>query len=284
MPKVIFKTIVSEPRELPFVVMNLIEMSPLCDELIVTEANINHVGEIRESRFQKVFDLHIQGRFPKARFIFMDLAEERLPGMKDAETLHSNEQKIRNGFLKYMSKLSSRDIVISTDGDEVLRREKIRPLVWLLKFWPSKKGMSFTLSLDQFLYFVNLHWKNCGFYGPTISHADFFLKQESPQWRYGGKRLWKSYGSHFSWVMSTDEMVEKILSYAHRLENQQFADRKILENARKTHKYIFGPETNIEFIEVNNVNAFEYPRSISHVRNLIRDELVISPERFWGSH
>ena len=279
--KVIFKTIVTHPRELPFVLMNLYELEGIYDEFLITEANVSHVGIPRNFAFESTFDKHIKPFFPKAKYLKMDIRNVVQSWNKSSEISHNNEQIIRSSWTNYISRMKSRDIVISTDADEVLYRKFTKFLVFVLKLWPRNKLTSFTLTLNQFLYFVNLYWVDSGFYGPVVAHAGYYMQQENPEWRYGGRRFIYPHGCHFAWVMTPEEMKEKLLSYAHRAENEALAKTSILQKAIEDRSYIFGNEQNIEFREIQHHKNSLFPKSLAKAKPFVRRELIIKPQEFW---
>ena len=260
--------------------MNLEELYSICDDFLITEANITHTGELRDFKCGEILRSELLKDFPKAKYIQMDMRSARIPWDNTSESSHKNEQEIRNGWRKYYPDVRSRDIVISTDADEVLYGKPIAHIVKLMNLWHGKP-MSLTLTLNQFLYFINQNWEDCDFYGPVICHAGYYLNQSEPQWRYGGRRIKRPLGCHFSWVMTADEMLEKILTYSHRVENEKVAKIDILIDARESGKYLFGDDMNIRLRTITSYTDGIFPTLIRRRQIELRDELICSPRTFW---
>lgn len=280
MSRVITRIIVSNRHELPYVLMNLSELRDISDIFLLTEANKTIAGEPRDFEFLEVFEKNIASLYgDKVKYIAMDMSEKMKYWNDNEEILHSNEQLLRNNFVNYYQ-IENNDIVISMDGDEVLYGStKLKFLVIFLKMW-KLSSLSFTLGLNQFIYFVNLYWTDCNFYGPIVAHAKFFQSQSNPQWRYGGKRIKKNLGCHFSWCLPEQEMLKKIMSYAHRKENEKFANIELLKRARNEYRYIFEPERPFNVEEIKSCRNRIYPKSFATALKFINNEIVLDKESF----
>lgn len=286
MGRVIFKTIVSGPYELPFVMMNLIELKEICDLFLITEADVTHVGEQKGFDFESSFIEHIQPRFSNVQYIKMNILPE-IELWNDSEEndfkLRRNEFLTRSRFVNYISPLSSRDIVISVDGDEVIHNSiYLRMLIRLLKFNFRKEPLAFLLTLNHFMYFVNLHFVNYDFYSPSISHAGFYLNQKEPHWRGGGKRIWTPLGTHFSWVMTPEDMTKKILRYSHRDRLKHLARVETMQEARESRTIPMEPDIDFTSKVVERCTDPLLPKSLAEVQEYIFDEVVINPSKFWS--
>jgi hypothetical protein len=191
--------------------------------------------------------------------------------------MHRNEQLIRDGF-RSVFEVSPRDIVISVDADEVLFSQRVKKLLKRLdrKLFPKS---SYILKLHQMIYLIGYNWVDCNFQGPTISRAGHFLNEESPQWRYSGSRTLIRSGTHFSWVMTIEEMITKINNYAHRDTSIQFADKEILQRAIVSKSYIFDSERKFNIKEIPNLKNRKYPKSLSRNQELFKAELYSSSKR-----
>lgn len=259
MSRIIAKVLVSNPSELDFVRLNAMELLPIVDEFLITEANRDNFGNPHEAmceNFKDYFPLNSG----KVKYIYMDISSDSKKTKNNSELLHHNEQIMRNHFVNYI-KLQPEDIVISSDADEIIFRNRAKKFIRKLeRQWPRRDG--YVLKLHQFVYKSNLCWVDCNFRGPVITRASVFLDDEKPQWRYqGSPTLFKS-GSHFSWVMSIESMVDKIRSTSHAIEYAKFANQSVLESAVTRRIWIFDQSRSFKTKEIKNFRNYRYPRSL----------------------
>lgn len=285
MPKVYFKTIVSGSYELPYVLLNLYELINVCDEFWITEANRTHTGDKKDYSFKPYFEEHIKKPFPKARFLEIDIAHEVTVWDDKNQTddvLRFNEYLTRSSFISHVNKLDDKDIVISVDGDEVIFNSlQLRMLIFAMKCWPFKKPLAFLLTLRHFLFYINLYMSKYDFYGPTISHSKFYTDQKKPDWRYGGRRIRKPLGCHFSWIMTAEGMQNKILTYGHRDRFKHLASLETLESIRSGNYNLFEPDTPLGPVEVTSFKSKLLPRSLSKIKSFLDYRLILNSKRFW---
>jgi len=269
--KVYAKTIVSSAGELPFVLMNISELVDLVDEFLVCESNITHTGESRSFSFLDTFEADLKNISDKIQPVRMNLEPYTSPWGDSSEILHRNEQEIRNGFTKYV-KLNGDDIVISMDADEIIHANRARKFIKLLnrKVLPRT---SYVLRLHMIIYKISYNWVNCNFQAPVICKAIHFMHQDSPQWRYSGARTILKSGTHFTWLMTPSEMVDKILKYSHRKENEQFANMEMLRKAIDNKQYPFEANRPFRILE-RNLNSRVYPKSLSKYISMFNSEVV----------
>ena len=252
--------------------MNLTEMLDLVDYFLVTEANVTHTGEARNFEFLNKHQSELEAISSKVKCIRMDLHQDTEMSYSDSEILHSNEQKIRDGFRKEVP-LHPKDIVISCDADEVLFGTRVSSLIRRIQRSSWGKD-SYRLRLNQVIFRLNYLWKDCNFQGPVVCRAEHFIKQANPQWRYSGSRTFRKSGTHFSWVMTIEDMVKKIHRYSHRAENEKFASYEILKHAVEEKKYIFEPERKFTIVEIDSYKEKCYPPSLRKYISLFPREVV----------
>lgn len=227
--RVILKTIVSSENELNLVNLNIIENSNLVDIFIVSEANITHSGEFREYLFEKYFADGLIENPEKVKYVKVDLTDVRLTEADHPNYLHENEQKIRDGFRQGFE-ISANDIVISVDADEIIYNLMVKKLSRKLRS-RFNRTTSFELRLHQFAFRLSNYWPHYLFQGPVICKASHFLSMQNPQWRYSGKHVRKRAGCHLSWMMTPEQIQNKMLSWAHADETREFADLKNIQDA-----------------------------------------------------
>ena len=285
MGRVIFKTIVSGTYELPFVLLNLIELYDICDEFLITESDYTHVGEFKGFDFENCFNNHIKNEFPKAKYVQMKQAATMSlwsPSDENDNNLRKNEQKIRNGFLEFIDPLDPEDIMISVDGDEVLYNSKtLRGLIAFLKLNRLGSPRSFTLSLNQFFYYLNLQVPKYEFYGPVVCNVSFFFESPEPHWRYLGKRILRPLGCHFSWVMSPDEMLQKISRYAHRDRLAHLMNLETLQEMRFLQLNLMEPNREFNPKSISSSSNKIFPSKLFRIKELVSKDLVLNSDTFW---
>lgn len=240
--------------------MNLEEMLDLVDYFLITEANVTHTGEARKFEFLDRYQTELEAISDKISCIRMDLQQDTILSFLNPDILHGNEQKIRDGFRQNLE-IYPDDIVISCDADEVLFNKRMRAHIRRIQRLPWSKD-SYRLRLHQVIYRLNYLWKDCNFQGPVICRAAHFMNQDNPQWRYSGSRTFRKSGTHFSWVMTIEDMVKKIYRYSHRAENEIFASHEMLSVAVNEKKYIFEPERKFTIVETNSYKKNCYPQSL----------------------
>lgn len=259
MPKIIAKILVSNPKEIDFVRLNAFELLPLVDEFLITEANYDNFGKPHESRCAHFKDFYPLDS-PKVKYLYMDIHKQVRHEASKASDLHHNEQAMRDGFVQYLH-LKGDDIVISMDADEVIFNQKAKKFINRLNRRFNKRS-GYVLRLHQFVYKANLCWTNCDFRGPVITRASVYLDKVNAQWRYEGFPTYFKSGTHFSWVMDIDSMLEKIATTSHSIEYSEFARRETLEKAIADKIWIFDQNRSFKTKTIKNFSNYRYPRML----------------------
>jgi hypothetical protein len=286
MRKVHMKIIVSTADELPYVLMNLLELSQLVDFFWITEANYSISGEKKGYEFEDSFKTHIQQNFDNVKYIKMDLSANirALDSESASEILHSNEKLTRTSFTDNFHFKNPHDIMIAVDGDEVIHNSiRLRFLVFLLKVSPKNLKICYLVTLRQFMYFLNLFMDGYDFYGPVIAHVCYFSNGEKRDWRTSGKRIKSPLGSHFSWIMEEIDMKRKIMRYAHRDALAKFADEAVLYQVRRGNYNLFDPTREFNAVTIESSTHRIFPKKLRSVSWAVKDALVINPDEFWAS-
>ena len=235
---VYLKTIFSAPNEIKFIKLSLSEAAGHIDRFIVCEFNRTHTGEARELIFKNYLDQFTKAEQEKIVYIGADIAKETVSAQDNSRLAHRNE-KLMRGYFARQTKLRPWDIVFSVDADEVIYGENYEAIKAQLKPWrPALK-----LRLHQFFYRLNYLWENNDFIAPTACYAWYYLWRYPGQWRYAGRLYKPIAGAHFSWCLSTEEMIAKLKMYAHRQEYGHLAEPAILEKAVSDKSYPFDPRT-----------------------------------------
>lgn len=267
--RVIFKTIVSSEAELPYVLMNIQENLQHCDFFLICEANRSVLGEPRDYVFEKFLSKYQEFADTRILYIKEDIADFVVPWENSRANLFANTFVIRDGFRRNFP-IDPSDIVISTDGDEVLFGKPVGKLIKRLRRRYFKR-MGYQLRLNQLVYKLEYLWADCGFRAPVVSRAEIFLNQVNPQWRDTGTSTYFKKGTHFSWIMTPEEILDKVLSTAHRVEYEHCADIDLIRDAFNRKIWIFQPDRQFTVIEQTNPTNRIYPRSMPQYLPLLRN-------------
>lgn len=243
---VYLKIIFSSLNELKYIKMSLQESKGYVDYVIVTECNRSHTGMVHEFLFADILEnTDTFSEEEKKRLIYIkgDLTNKVYANATSKEEMHANETLIRGFFVKQM-KLKPWDIVVAVDADEIIYRRYWPEILNYFKWY--KINPALFLELNTFFYRPTWLWENCGFRAPTACRVWRYWYKYPANWRYDGKKLGHTVGGHFSWQLTTDEMITKLKNYAHAAEYGHLAEEKILREAVRTKKYPFNP--NVSFI------------------------------------
>lgn len=269
------KTIFSTPSEIKYLKLNIQESYQHIDKMIVCEFNFTHTGKKRSLIFQNYLDYFTKDEKDKIIYIGADISEDVKTAINNESVAHQNEKLMRGYFTKIID-LDKEDIVFSVDADEVIFSqfyEEIKTKLNSAKWpWQSK---CYRLPIRQFFYKINYNWTNLKFISPVACKASYFLKKGFPaQWRDEGKVYDKFVGSHYSWCISLEEMVEKVKNYAHQEQYSHLANIDSMKDAVKNKKYPFDPTRKFD-IEVLDIKQDKHLFPASLYQNLkIFDELI----------
>jgi hypothetical protein len=136
------------------------------------------------------------------------------------------------------------------------------------------------LRLHQFMFFLNLLWDHDVDF-PTIAHVGYYLNMKNPAWRGGGRRLKRRLGCHFSWVMSEQQMLSKILSYGHRFDLMHLADIEVLKMAKREKINIFDSTAITSNRVIDNHKRKPFPKHIAKIEEFISPNNIINVDKFW---
>jgi len=272
------KTIFSAPNEIKYLKLNLREASNYIDKMIICEFNRTHTGQPRNLIFKNYLNNFSEQEKSKIIYIGADLSDQTKLAINDSKTAHKNERLMRGYFVKEVP-LQNNDIIFSVDADEIIYKQFYNPIIKALQNakWPWQTK-SWLLPLQQFFYKINYLWENLIIdYGPVACRAEYFLKKYPAQWRGKGKKFKSLVGAHFSWCLTTEEMITKLHSYAHNQDYGHLANKDILEDAIKNKTYPFDPSVNfkIKILDLK-IDKKYFPASLYNMlddfKNLIAKE------------
>lgn len=230
------KSIFSAPNEIKYLKLNLRESFNHIDNFIVCEFNRTHMGEKRELIFNQYLDQFTDKELDKIIYIGADISREASQTNGNSELAHENEQLMRGYFANKVN-LNGSDIVFSVDADEIIFDEYYEKIMDKLGFF----NRAIKLPLHHFFYRINYLWETKDFIAPTVCKVKYYRKKYPAQWRYDGRLYPEKVGCHFSWCLTTDEMVNKLNMYSHSPEYRHLAKKEICEEAVRTKTYPFDP-------------------------------------------
>ena len=243
--------------------MSLIESRAHIDEVLICEANRTITGEPRELIYESILGSLPNNEVERVRYVPLDISSDARAYDGTDVPLHHNEQLIRDAFRRYVT-VQPEDVVIALDADEVIHQEHYD---WILSRLMTKRNApkSFQLRLHMFAYYANYWWTNKKWRAAVACQAGYFMSQDVASWRDDGRKTYRPVGSHFAWVMTTDEMRKKILRYAHRPDLEHLANVELLSRAVEDRRYIFDESAKFHIKELTEFRPGVQPSSL---RNL----------------
>ena len=265
--RLILKTMVSNPSEIPFLWMMFGEAKDFVDQIIVTEFDETHSGLPRDFIFDSVHDEFVQ-EFSQLVY----LQGSKLDGVvRNAETPdqhHHNETLMRGWFARQLPFKKS-DIIFSTDADEVLYGSTYQ---WVADNF-SRRSHGVRFRLHQFFYRPNYLWLDKEFVAPVALKFGRYSETYPNNWRYQGSKLDGFWGVHFSWCIPIEEMVKKVKNYSHAAEYGHLDKREFFETARSKGLYVFDGTQDFRLTRLNSSSKL-LPDSFHEYRHLIDQEVL----------
>jgi len=267
MRRIFLRVIFSSESEIPFIKMNVRESIGISDAVIVYEANRTHTGKPRDFLFPACSSQLPPEILDRIIYVQDDVSAVTTDSIEPG-SMHENERLFRARFAGYVE-LRPDDVVLALDADEVIRREVYPMLLRRLELVPLLR-----LPLHQFYYRMNYLWTDLIFLGPVACVASHYLRQMAPVWRDEGRIFPVICGAHFSWQLTIEQMVNKLMTYAHRDLYGHLAQHDILEAAVREKRYPFDPDRPFNIRELDpQADAAYYPQSffeyISEFRHLL---------------
>lgn len=264
--KVYLRTIFTHSDEEIFIASQIHELFAVVDKFIVVEPGFTHNGDKRKKIGDSGLKRLLGDKYNKVDYIYID-QHKKIQYANDSKTPFLNEKITRNLFYENYT-FSNRDIVISTDADEVLYQDYIvRKINYLNSIF--KLFSAITIPCYQFMFNDGLIAPGHIFYGPCIQNV-FRKKIGIPtKWRNDGLADSGYGGCHFSWCLGSNAIEEKLNNWAHGIEyGVKDADgRNILKKIlSENNYYIRNP--NIKLQESKNKERI-WPNGYHHVRGLM---------------
>jgi len=263
-PHSFVRIIGSAAHELPFIRMTLLEADGQVDTILLAEADFTHTGIQRERQLE-VHALELGGLVTQSEFKYLPVTIGSRVRMESdrATDHHFNERLIRDAFTESYQ-LSDNDVVIALDADEVVYRASY-PYVLHMASKRHPLRTNVRLPMRQFYYRVNLLWEGLTFTSAVAGRVRD-LRRSSVAWRDAGYLLSGFVGCHFSWQLTTEQMIEKLGNYAHNSDYGHLANAQVLEDAVRTRTYPFDPHREFKLRRLSPEEAAAvYPASIAEV-------------------
>ena len=246
------------------------EAAPYVEHILVTEFDHSHSGLERDF----IFNRHVEefaAAFPQLNYLQGVNIPGLIKGAKTADDQHHNERLMR-GWWASQYRFKSRDVIFSTDADEVLYSSTYR---WVLDHfsWRTTRGVKFRL--HHFFFRPNLLSLSSEFVAPVALRFGRYNRVYPNQWRYQGFRLPGYWGAHFSWCMPIKDMEKKLVNYAHAAEQSDLRGSNLFEHSRENRVMPFG-ESSDELHEIGYHSPLLPESFLAHAHRL--DEEVLGPK------
>ncbi len=245
------------------------------DYFVVCEASKTHTGQIKKYNFDK----NLLSKYGK-KIIYIqvdDLPEIKIKGKKDYKLLKIQMDNLFRGIIK----AEDDDLIIFSDEDEIPNPEVISHF--------KKNDYKFGLFLQNMYYYkfniLGLDEGDGNWAGSRIckkkylkSFFDFrILKKKNikyPFWRFDKEKsiqLIKNGGWHFTYLMTPDEILNKIENMAHTEFNKE--KFKNIEKIKENISNLIDPfDRNLRLKKVNIDH--NYPEYLIQNLNIYKDWIL----------
>lgn len=266
--KVFLKSTITSEAELTFIAAQYLELDHLIDRFIIVEPDFTHTGRSRNRVGVEKLLKAIPFIAKKLDYLPLPMTRDVLTNVESVEVdCHINERLTRGMFTRFID-LSPRDIVISTDADEVLYagvvEKAIDRLSSRLIAW-----QALSLQLHQFTYRDTLIAPGFRFSGPSIIGCGRYILTRRPmQWRYAGRLMPEIAGCHFSWCQPIPDLVRKVSTFAHApsYNDHEQSPRERIENDIRNLCYSFRTPS-LALTELKNPDEY-WPKGYIMARKL----------------
>ena len=226
--------------------LRLNSLDKYVDKFVIIEARHNHSGVKKEN-----YNLNLENfKNFKNKIIYLQVQE-----FPDGLNHWERENFHRNYILKALDNIHQDDYIIISDIDEIPNLSEINQI-----FADKRKYTSFKQKMIYYKFNL-LNTSEPDWYGSKMCKFKYL---RSPQWLR--KQKVKNYpfyrfdkikwniidkgGWHFSFVMSPEEVIKKIKSFAHsELNKSQFTDPNLISEKIESHKDLFGRDFKFKVLQ-----------------------------------
>ncbi len=218
-------------NEFDLLAVRLEEHDPFVDYFILIQADRTHSGEPKELLFSKT-DPRFSKYFEKIIVVNANLQES-------PKSAWDNEELQRKAVFS-AAKFDPQDVLYLSDVDEIVSRHH-----WPYLLKRIEKEMLIGVWLKMYYYFLNLEVLGFPWAMAKIMKAKVFLENNISvnQIRCSPSAVMTPFpcGWHFSYLMTVDQIIEKIKAYGHQENNKiEFTDPKAIQKAIGERKDLFG--------------------------------------------
>mgnify|MGYP001395756211 CR=1 FL=1 len=221
------------------------------DYFVISESTKTHQGKVKKINF----DISKFKKFKhKIKFIIADFKED-ITFQKHMGGESPIEQHQRNSLIKGIENADPNDLIFLSDSDEIPDFKKINEIK------KSKRFVAF--SHQMFMYKLNLQNINeNNWIGTRMTRKKHLTTMQElrnlkfknyPFWRLDKLNLQILKGGwHFSFLLTPDQIVEKINSFSHGEFNQKKINKNDIENKIAKNEDIFDRGYLLKKISINN--------------------------------
>ena len=245
--------------------IRLNELQNIVNKFIIVESRFNHQGKKKKLKF----DFKKFSKFKeKINYIVIDRFPKNLSNWE-------RENFQRNYITNGLDLADDNDYIMISDVDEIPSSKKITKI----------KNHKFSVFKQKMYYykFNLLNKTDPNWYGTRVCKKKFL---KSPQWLRNQKvknyPIWKFYkikwniidkgGWHFSFLMNTREIKNKIASYAHaEFNNKKFNNSNNIQNSISKQIDIFDRNIKYEKVKFNT----SFPKYIADNKKIFKKWILI---------
>lgn len=201
-------------------------LDPVVDEFVIVESWQTHSGERKEKLFSEIHNDWFVPFIHKVKWLiieeFTKLTHDWLEDNKHHSWMIDNhehwhrEMQQRDFSQKYLQNKYCNEpfIVLVTDVDEIPKRDFLEEINHSFIFNQNKP-----IFMEMEFFYYNFQWrKKYNWYKAYILPGHLIDQTSFSMWRVNSlpSLVLRSSGWHFSYFMTTQELVRKLRSFAHR--------------------------------------------------------------------
>ena len=239
------------------------------DYFVISESTRTHQGKIKEINF----DINKFKKFKdKIKFVVADY-KKKIDFNNHTGGESPVEQHQRNHLMEGIKNALPDDFIILSDSDEIPDFTKIKNINLIKRFA--------AFSQKMFMYKLNLqNISESNWIGSKITRKKFITSMQDlrnlkfkkyPFWRidkYNQQII--NGGWHFSFLQTPQQILTKIKSFSHGEFNSKNVNEKKIEEKIIQNKDIFGRNTELKKISINN----DYPEYIIQNKDKLSNWII----------
>jgi beta-1,4-mannosyl-glycoprotein beta-1,4-N-acetylglucosaminyltransferase len=239
------------------------------DYFVISESTRTHQGKIKEINF----DINKFKKFKdKIKFVVADY-KKKIDFNNHTGGESPVEQHQRNHLMEGIKNALPDDFIILSDSDEIPDFTKIKNINLIKRFA--------AFSQKMFMYKLNLqNISESNWIGSKITRKKFITSmQDLRNLKFKKYPLWRidkynqqiiNGGWHFSFLQTPQQILTKIKSFSHGEFNSKNINEKKIEEKIIQNKDIFGRNTELKKISINN----DYPEYIIQNKDKLSNWII----------